>query len=97
MKVARHKRAWSRETSPMAMQKAAVGERGGIRAGIGYVVGLRMKRDPVCNLLVDEKVASTLKREGKTFYFCGEECKRKFIEEGEQKVSPGAKPSHSTL
>ena len=50
-----------------------------------------MKRDPVCNLLVDDAVAVPLKQDGKTFYFCSGSCRDKFLQEGEQKVSPGAK------
>ena len=50
-----------------------------------------MKRDPVCNILVDESVAAILKQDGKTFYFCSDGCRARFLQEGEQKVSPGAK------
>jgi len=50
-----------------------------------------MKRDPVCNLLVDDAVAIPLKQNGKTFFFCSVSCRDKFLQEGEQKVSPGAK------
>lgn len=50
-----------------------------------------MKRDPVCNLLVEESVAIPLTEKGKTFYFCSVSCRDRFLQEGEQKVSPGAK------
>jgi YHS domain-containing protein len=50
-----------------------------------------MKRDPVCNLAVDEAAAFTLNQDGKTFYFCSISCRDKFLIEGEQKTSPGAK------
>jgi YHS domain-containing protein len=50
-----------------------------------------MKRDPVCNLLVDEAAAFKLTQEGRTFYFCSGSCLERFLQEGEQKVSPGAK------
>lgn len=40
-----------------------------------------MKRDPVCNMDVDEKEALTTECEGKTFYFCSEGCRDRFLKE----------------
>lgn len=38
-----------------------------------------MKRDPVCNMEVDERNAFTAECEGKTFYFCSEGCRERFM------------------
>jgi alkyl hydroperoxide reductase subunit F len=38
-----------------------------------------MKRDPVCNMEVDEKEAVTRECGGKIFYFCSEGCRDKFV------------------
>ena len=35
--------------------------------------------DPICGMTVDPATARHAKREGKTFYFCGEHCRRRFI------------------
>jgi alkyl hydroperoxide reductase subunit F len=40
-----------------------------------------MKKDPVCNMEVEERAAFTAECEGKTFYFCSEGCRDKFMEE----------------
>lgn len=37
-----------------------------------------MKKDPVCGTFVPESQAIPFNSNGKTFYFCSEECKRKF-------------------
>ncbi len=38
-----------------------------------------MERDPVCGMEVDKQTAkATSTREGKTFYFCSEACKKAF-------------------
>lgn len=40
-----------------------------------------MAQDPVCGMHVDErKPAATAEYEAKTFYFCSEGCKRRFLE-----------------
>ena len=38
-----------------------------------------MKRDPVCNCFLDKECAVTTKRDGETFFFCSEECKKQFL------------------
>jgi len=44
-----------------------------------------MAIDPVCNMEVNESDAEfTANYEGKTFYFCSDECKRKFNESPQQ-------------
>ncbi len=50
-------------------------------------------KDPVCDMMVDEKDAeATATYQGKKYYFCSEECKEKFEESPEDYVS--AKSSH---
>ncbi len=44
--------------------------------------------DPVCGMQVEEsEAAGKAEHEGKTYYFCGEGCKRKFEEKPEQYTS----------
>jgi Cu+-exporting ATPase len=38
-----------------------------------------MAKDPICGMTVDEATASRAEREGKTFYFCSEHCRQKFL------------------
>lgn len=41
-----------------------------------------MAKDPVCKMNVDEsKATATAKYEGKTYYFCSESCKVRFVEQ----------------
>ncbi|HBR21359.1 MAG TPA: copper-transporting ATPase [Nitrospiraceae bacterium] len=40
-----------------------------------------MKKDPVCNMEVEERDAFTTECEGETFYFCSEGCRDKFLKE----------------
>jgi Cu+-exporting ATPase len=38
-----------------------------------------MQKDPVCGMTVDpNKAAATTQSQGKTFYFCSQDCKQKF-------------------
>ena len=46
-----------------------------------------MTKDPVCGMAVDEATALHAKRDGKTFYFCGDHCLQKFLS-----TPAGAKP-----
>lgn len=45
-----------------------------------------MKRDPVCNMEVEEGAAFIAECEGKTFYFCSEGCRDKFLKEKACKI-----------
>ena len=36
-------------------------------------------KDPVCGMTVDEATAIHAERDGKTFYFCGDHCRQKFL------------------
>ena len=38
-----------------------------------------MTKDPVCGMTVDEASALHAQRDGKTFYFCSEHCRQKFL------------------
>ena len=44
-------------------------------------------KDPICGMTVDEATALHTERDGKTFYFCGESCRQKFLS-----TPAGAKP-----
>ena len=38
-----------------------------------------MAIDPICGMTVDQATARSAERDGQTFYFCGEGCRRKFL------------------
>lgn len=38
-----------------------------------------MTKDPICGMTVDEATALHAERDGKTYYFCGEPCRQKFL------------------
>lgn len=38
-----------------------------------------LMQDPVCGMYVPKSTAFKVKKEGERFYFCGEECRRKFL------------------
>ncbi len=44
-------------------------------------------KDPICGMTVDEATAPHAERDGKTFYFCCDGCRHKFLS-----ASAGAKP-----
>lgn len=47
-----------------------------------------MTRDHVCDMQVDEKTAAARSQyKGDTYYFCSEECKRRFDADPERYVS----------
>jgi Cu+-exporting ATPase len=41
-----------------------------------------MAIDPICSMTVDPATARSAVRDGQTFYFCSEHCRRKFLAEG---------------
>ncbi len=41
-----------------------------------------MATDPICGMTVDEATARSAERDGRSFYFCGESCRRKFLAGG---------------
>jgi len=48
-------------------------------------------KDPICGMTVDEATAIHAERDGKTFYFCGEHCREKFLS-----TPAGAKPKNKS-
>ena len=36
-------------------------------------------QDPMCGMAVDESTALSAQRDGKTFYFCSDTCRQKFL------------------
>ena len=44
-------------------------------------------KDPICGMTVDEATALHAERDGKTFYFCSDHCRQKFLS-----APTGAKP-----
>ena len=44
-------------------------------------------KDPICGMTVDEATAPHAERDGKTFYFCCDHCRQKFLS-----MPAGAKP-----
>jgi Cu+-exporting ATPase len=38
-----------------------------------------MAKDPICGMTVDETTALRAERDGQTFYFCSENCRKKFL------------------
>ncbi len=45
-------------------------------------------KDPICGMTVDEATALQTERDGKTFYFCSDHCRQKFLS-----TPTNAKPS----
>ena len=55
-------------------------------------------RDPICGMEVDpDDAAATAERDGETFYFCSEHCRKKFVSEGAANASdqPASEHEHS--
>ena len=44
-------------------------------------------KDPICGMTVDEATALHAERDGKTFFFCSDSCRKKFLS-----TPAGAKP-----
>ncbi len=44
-----------------------------------------MAKDPICQMDVDEATVLRAERDGQTYYFCSEHCRRKFLGEDEQR------------
>lgn len=56
-----------------------------------------MAIDPICGMTVDEKTAASAVRDGVTYYFCAEGCRRKFLGDDLLTVlSPAASPCCGT-
>ena len=52
-----------------------------------------MAKDPICGMMVDEASPLKAEREGKTFYFCSEHCREKFL--AEAKPASSSKETHA--
>jgi Cu+-exporting ATPase len=48
-------------------------------------------KDPICGMTVDAATALQAERDGKTFYFCSDHCRQKFLS-----TPVGAKPEDKT-
>jgi P-type Cu+ transporter len=48
-----------------------------------------MKTDPICGMTVNEATALSAGRDGETFYFCSEHCRKKFLAQAPSKESNG--------
>lgn len=48
-----------------------------------------MKTDPICGMTVNEATALSAGRDGETFYFCSEHCRKKFLAQPPSKESSG--------
>jgi len=52
-----------------------------------------MQTDPVCGMKVDDqKAAAKVQYQGSTYFFCSDECKRKFEQQPEQYAGKARKP-----
>ena len=40
-----------------------------------------MAKDPICGMTVDESSPLRAERDGQTYYFCSEHCRKKFVEQ----------------
>jgi Cu+-exporting ATPase len=47
-----------------------------------------MAIDPICGMTVDEATARKADRDGQTFYFCSEHCRKKFLAQGDEPAPP---------
>lgn len=48
-------------------------------------------KDPICGMTVDPSTALHAEREGKSYYFCSEHCRQKFLS-----TPTGAKPEEKS-
>lgn len=49
-----------------------------------------MTQDPVCGMTIDENKALRGERQGKSYYFCSEHCRKKFLAAPEGSLAPAA-------
>lgn len=45
-----------------------------------------MAKDPICGMTVDEASVLQVERDGQTFYFCSEHCRKKFLDSGKPRA-----------
>lgn len=53
-----------------------------------------MKKDPICGMTVDEATALSAERDGETFYFCSEHCRKEFLGQIQTLPPLSAKSEH---
>ncbi len=51
----------------------------GMRNATGGATGQKMVKDPVCGMYMDPRLALHLEHKDGSFYFCSDECRRKFL------------------
>ena len=56
-----------------------------------------MKKDPICGMDVNEHDARKIKSDDKTYYFCSDKCRDKFIQSHENASQQKVDEKHSTL
>ena len=55
-----------------------------------------MVKDPICGMMVDETTANHAERDGQTFYFCSDHCRKKFLSTPAT-AKPEAKPQGKAI
>ncbi len=51
-----------------------------------------MAKDPICGMAVDQASSLTAERDGQTFYFCSDHCRKKFVEQAQSAKSARLAP-----
>src|SRR5262245_57552539 len=49
-----------------------------------------MAIDPICGMTVDERTLMSVERDGETFHFCSDHCRRKFLAPSPTKAADGS-------
>lgn len=59
---------------------------------------MAMQTDPVCGMQVDDQAAATKSQfQGKDYYFCSADCKRKFDQQPEQYAGNQQQSQHGGM
>ena len=54
-----------------------------------------MTKDPVCGMSIEEsKAAATVAHQGRTYYFCSESCRSKFLQDPQRYADSGHSGHH---
>jgi uncharacterized protein len=56
-------------------------------------VATQMVKDPVCGMYMDSRLAVRLEKRSENFYFCSEECKKKYLSNPGGNSAAGAAPT----
>ena len=55
----------------------------------------QMTKDPVCGMSIEEnKAAATVTHQGRTYYFCSESCRSKFLQDPQRYAESGHSGHH---